>query len=386
VSRLVLVGATISSNHRLGGVAWHFLSWALGLRRLGFDVVLVDQLDRVRCVNPAGTPAGYEGCLNLGWCHSVTEQFSLSNHVAVLGAGGESLLGLSYEEVLELAGQAEMLVNIAGSVRLPALKQRVARRVMVDLDPGITQLWLAAGRAAPRIEGHDVFFTLGQNVGKPACTLPTGGVRWIPTWPPVLLDEWPVVDGGDRDLLTTVTSWRPRGPHGTVEELGFAFPHKADELLELADLPQQIPQAIEMVVRPVVGEAEIMSLARRGWIISNPEVVATPDAYRSFIQRSGGELSPARGMYTATQSGWWSERTGNYLASGRPAIVQDTGLGGHLPLGTGLLTFSTRDEAVQAARRISEDYEQHSRAARAIAEEYLDSDRVLSRFVEQALQ
>ena len=85
-----------------------------------------------------------------------------------------------------------------------------------------------------------------------------------------------------------------------------------------------------------------------------------------------------------TRSGWFSDRTVTYLASGRPAVVQDTGFDCALPTGEGLLAFSTPEEAVAGIEAIGADYERHARAARAIAEEYLSTERVLSRMLSDA--
>ena len=79
-----------------------------------------------------------------------------------------------------------------------------------------------------------------------------------------------------------------------------------------------------------------------------------------------------------TQSGWFSDRTVRYLASGKPALVQDTGWSRNYPNGRGLVGFRTLGEAVDGADRIARDYAEHSLAARAIAEEFFDSDKVLS--------
>jgi hypothetical protein len=83
-----------------------------------------------------------------------------------------------------------------------------------------------------------------------------------------------------------------------------------------------------------------------------------------------------------TQSGWFSDRTVRYLASGKPVLVQDTGWSRNYPSGRGLLGFRTLDEAVDGADRIARDYADHSHAARAIAEEFFDSDKVLSALME----
>jgi len=67
------------------------------------------------------------------------------------------------------------------------------------------------------------------------------------------------------------------------------------------------------------------------------------------------------------------------LAAGRPVVVQDTGFSDVLPVGEGILPFTTPDEAVAGIRAVESDYDRHAHAARAIAEEWFDSDKVLSR-------
>jgi hypothetical protein len=113
--------------------------------------------------------------------------------------------------------------------------------------------------------------------------------------------------------------------------------------------------------------------------------VPGPLEFRRYVQRSGAEFSVAQGIYVDTASGWFSDRTVRYLASGKPALVQETGFDRNYPVGEGLLSFRTLDEAAEGAERIRSDYERHSRAARALAEERFDSDGVLTRFLEEAL-
>ena len=90
-------------------------------------------------------------------------------------------------------------------------------------------------------------------------------------------------------------------------------------------------------------------------------VSSTPWDYRDFIQRSRAEFGVAKHTYVATRSGWFSDRTECYLASGRPALVQDTGWTAHLPPGDGLIAFSNADDALAAIDRINSDYDQHAR-------------------------
>ena len=107
-------------------------------------------------------------------------------------------------------------------------------------------------------------------------------------------------------------------------------------------------------------------------------MAADPLLFRQYVQQSGAEFSVAQGIYVETQSGWFSDRTVRYLASGKPALVQDTGWARTYPTGRGLLGFRTLEEAADGANRIAGDYTGHSRAAREIAEAFFDSRIVLS--------
>jgi hypothetical protein len=106
--------------------------------------------------------------------------------------------------------------------------------------------------------------------------------------------------------------------------------------------------------------------------------------FRRYVQGSGSEFSVAQGIYVETKSGWFSDRSVKYLASGKPVLVQDTGLARNYPVGEGLVTFSSPDEALAGASDIVGGYERHSKAARALAEDFFDSDLVLTRLLDEA--
>jgi hypothetical protein len=91
----------------------------------------------------------------------------------------------------------------------------------------------------------------------------------------------------------------------------------------------------------------------------------------------------AKEMYVASRSGWLSERSLCYLASGRPVLAQDTGLEELYPTGEGLVTYTTLDEAVAGVESIRAEPAAHAAAARALAEEHFDSDRVLGRLLDR---
>jgi hypothetical protein len=91
----------------------------------------------------------------------------------------------------------------------------------------------------------------------------------------------------------------------------------------------------------------------------------------------------AKNVFVATNCGWFGDRPGYYIASGRPVVVQDTGFSDHLPCGKGLFAVRTVEEAAAAIDEISADYERHAGWAREIAVEYLDAQKVLGRFLDE---
>ena len=367
----VVVAGALANKPGSAGEAWVRMSWVRGLERLGLDVWFVEELS---AVPDRDSPA-------LAWFRSVTERFGLRKRAALLAAG-DAVDGPPLGELVGVAAEAT-LVNISGHLEFPSLFDAFRRRVMVDIDPGFTQFWHAAGNPGARVDGHELHFTIGELIGTPGCPVPTSGVEWRPVRQPVTLDDWPV-SGGETDLFTTVGTWR--GPFGPVEHEGRTYGLKVHEFRKFIDLPTRSPQRFELAldIHPA-DERDRVALRQRGWGLSDPRTVARdPDAFRSYVQRSGAEFSVAQGVYVDTGCGWFSDRTTRYLASGKPALVQDTGFSRTLPVGDGLVAFRTVEEAVRGAADIVARYPEHASAARQIAEEHFAAERVLARFCEEA--
>jgi len=199
-----------------------------------------------------------------------------------------------------------------------------------------------------------------------------------------VLDEWPTAPAADDGRFTTIASWR--NPFGRLEYAGRTYGIKLDEFRKLIELPKRSSNRFELALDIHQAERPDLELLRRnGWDIADPRAVAaTPEAFRGYVQGSGAEFSVAQGVYVETASGWFSDRTARYLASGKPTLVQDTGFGTVLPVGEGIVPFRTMDEALAGADSIVADHDRHARGARAIAEQHFDSDIVLGRFLEDA--
>lgn len=380
----VLVAGAIANRPRSGGEAWVRMSFVRGLRRLGLDVCFVEQIDSAACVDAEGRPAPLERSVNRATFEAVLRTLAPDCPAALVLDGGAATIGLPYQEVVSLACGADLLVNVSGHLTLEPLRSGPRRRAYVDVDPAFTQFWAADG-ADLGLDAHDTFFTLGENVGAPDCPIPTGGRDWRPLPPPVTLEDWPLAPPPeDPDRFTTVATWR--SPLGTLSHGGVTYPGKHHQWRRLLDLPARAPGCtfeIALAIHPGDGP-DREALEAAGWHLADPVAAAgDPLAYREYVQGSAAELSVAHGAYVDTASGWISDRTVRYLASGRPALVQDTGaarLGG----GEGVVTFSTREQAAEGARRIVADWAAHAQAARALAEAHFDSDRVLATFLAQA--
>ena len=383
---LLLLGGSASSRPGIGGHSWELFSWARGLRRLGLDVLVVDQLDRARAVFEPGAGPELESSTNLAFGRAAAAYFGFEDRYAVVASSGEDVHGPGHAEVAELAAEAVAFVNLSGTVWSQGIKEASRLAVYVDTDPGLTQLWLASGQHVARAAGHDVHFTIGENVGRPGCSLPAGGIERRHTRQPVVLEDWPLHASAGAERFTTLATLRGAGPHGALEQLGVDPGHKIDELRKVIDLPRRVSVKLELAVRlGQAGPDEVSSLEQHGWtVVEGATVAHDPDSFREYVRGSDGELSVEKGVFSTTASGWFSDRTTRYLASGKPAVVQDTGFTRSIPAGEGLFAFRTVEDAVAAIERIVADYGRHSRAARELAEQHFDSDVVLSRFLEAA--
>lgn len=379
----VIVAGAVANKYLNGGESWVRLSWVLGLKRLGFKVYLVEQIGRPTCVDESGGVTALESSVNLAYFIDVAEQFGLSGAAALISEGGEQVFGMTQAELLDVAGAADLLVNISGHLTWEPMMRRQQRKVYIDLDPGYTQFWHAAGKMGAHLQGHDFHFTVGENIGRPGCSIPTGDIRWRPLRRMTVLPEWSLSAEGGPGRFTTVASWR--GPYGPITHDGVTYGLKVHEFRKFVTLPMRAPHSFEIAlsIHPADGK-DLDLLRQHGWGIVNPaDVAATPRDFRRYVQSSGAEFSVAQGIYVDTGSGWFSDRTVRYLASGKPALVQDTGFSRNYPVGEGLVPFRTLDEAIAGADQIARDYMRHSRAARALAEDYFDSDTVLARFVDE---
>ena len=363
--------AGIIARYPFGGVTWCSLMYMLGLRALGHEVFYVE--DTGECVydpdlNAISTDPGY----GTRFIHEALEPYGFGDRWSFVNYDG-TYHGRSAEDVRRYAADADLFINLSGGSWFWREEYaRIPRRVFIDSDPAYTQLAIA--KAEPwyvaffRQFTH--LFTFGANIGTAASEVPVGDFLWHKTWQPVTLGDWHT-DKPFVDRFTTVMTWQ-------IESFADVRGNKDLEFVKYIDLPSHTAQPFELAVN---GPAAL--LREHGWSpVDAMHVSRTPDQYRDFIHRSKAEFGIAKHTYVSTRSGWFSDRTECYLASGRPALVQDTGWSAHLPSGRGLLAFSTPEEALAGIEAINRDYQAHARGALDVAREHFDADRILPRLLE----
>jgi hypothetical protein len=359
-----------------GGHFWVPLNWALGLRELGCDIIWLEPIDPRTPIQEVRTLTER--------LKDRLEPFGLRDSVALSSITTEPLDPAAVEGCLDIAAASELatlLVNLRYD--LPAEQvQRFRRSVLLDIDPGLLQMWMAVGRYSPA--RHDLYFTIGETVGTPAACFPSFGFEWHYTPPPVFLPAWPPAKAPPTAAYTTVAHW-------WGEEINFGGrlinTEKRESFLHYVDLPSRIAPTLELAL--TMGDAEEDERkfwGGYGWRVQDShEFTATPEEYRSYVQQSRGEFSCAKPSCMQLQNAWVSDRTICYLASGKPAIVQHTGPSRFLPDAEGLFRFRDINEAAQMITLVEADYDRQCRAARALAETYFDAEKVVGRVLEKAL-
>ena len=382
--KTAIIAGAVANKYLNGGAVWTRLNWALGVKKLGFNVYFLEQIDKESCVDEGGLPTEFENCVNLEYFRKVMSEFGLGDSSALVYENGLKVDGMSSKELGELLTSADLVFNITGHLKLPSLAGCGGCKIYIDLDPGFTQYWHQAGLLDKQFKNHDLYFTIGEAIGKPSCSIPTGDIHWHTTRQPVVLEQWPVSNRGAPERFTTIAGWRDT--YGPLKHEGQILGLKVHEFRKFIKLPQFVSQVCEIAldIHPE-DQKDLDLLHRHGWKIKNPRtLVPGPDSFRRYIQDSGAEFSVAKEIYVKTTSGWFSDRTVRYLASGKPVLVQDTGFSKVYPVGKGLLAFRNLEEAIAGANSISQEYVNHCKAARLLAEEWFDSEKVLGVLVEQA--
>ena len=374
----IIFGGTIGRSG-LGGQAWATLQYLLGFRALGHEVFYLEDCgdcswvydwDKEEWTFDLGYPAAYvRDCL---------ERFGFRGQWIYRTNDGS--VGAPLEEFRAFCEDADLLIMRAVPLWVWRTEyDQPGQRVFLDVDPGFTQISIANGDKglAEGVARCERRFTLGQRLGAADCPVPTAGGPWLKTLPPVFLPEWPFAET-EAAHFTSIMRWQ-----GFREATynGASYGQRDKEFPGFLDLPRLTAQKFRIAQLGM----EPKLLQNHGWEVAPGEVISkTPASYRLFIQNSRAEISVPKNGYVKTQVGWFSDRSVCYLASGRPVLIEDTGLSDWLPAGGGVVTFRDLNEAAAGVTGINRDYPRRRRAARQIAENIFSTDRVLPALLEAA--
>jgi hypothetical protein len=401
----IIVTGLIAQHYTMGGVAWDYLQYVVGLHRLGHDVYYFEDSGEW----PYNLDGGESGsdwvakdCLkNIAYLNEILSRYALADRWAYRFPLTSTWFGLADEKRKKIIDTADLLINVSGTLEHPENYRTVKKLIYIDSDPGFTQVKLKTkhDEFEERVRAHDLHFSFGECMPD---NLKDDQYDWRPTRTPILLAAWETKQS-PRNVYTTIMNWTSYKP---LEYEGRYYFQKDVEFIKFLDQKKFLRDVNFEVALSKLQHANWQSgmlpnlsewpeeilqknpvdlLTCFGWNVVDPaEQCGDIDTYRNYILDSKAEWSVAKSGYVVSSPGWFSCRSACYLAAGRPVIVQDTGFGKVLPVGEGLMSFSNPEESVEAVMAVESNYPLHAKRAKEIAIEFFDSDKVLKNLIDTA--
>jgi hypothetical protein len=376
--KIVLLG--MMTKMPVAGNVWLVAQYLLGFQRLGYDAYYVE----AHGVRPGGIlcpePGDDDFDKAAAFVDRVMRRFDLGDHWAYHARyAGERVYGMTERKLKELYGSADLIINLhGGTIPMPE-HSRTGRLVYLGTDPVELEIELYDNRqeTIDFLNQHAAYFTWGLNYGHADSKVPVSPQFDLkPNCPPVIVDLWQSRHIPPGEAFTTIGNWRQATRTLTFQGETYTW-SKHHEYLKFIDLPRRTTQPFELALASYQEEDKSL-LTEHGWRVRHALDFSTDlDGYRDYIRGSRGEFTVAKDQNVRLRSGWFSERSAQYLAAGRPVITQETGFSNVLPTGRGLFAFSTMEDILTAVDSINSNYEAHSRAATELAREYFHFDVVL---------
>ena len=384
--RLVVTG--FMGSIPIAGVIWQHIHYIVGLQRLGHDVYYIEDSGRIPYDPSAGsstTDFSYAAKTLAG----LAAEFGFEERWSYCARflPDRPTAGLPRKRIQELYRDADAVLNVCGAQELHDDLLASDRLIYVESDPGLEQIKVDQRDRGTLdfLRRHRVRFTFGENVGTEKFAVPTHDITWLPTRQPVVTEFWRSDDGPPPDaVFTSIANWSTSGLKD-IEWRGDKFLwSKSLEFLRFIDAPRVTGERFELTTN--IADAAVRErFVANGWRFHSPDGLnRDPHAYRDYIANSKGEFTVAKDQYVRLNSGWFSDRSACYLASGRPVITQETGFTEHYGGQRGLLAFRSLAEIVEAVKAVDADYAEHARAARDLAREVFEAETVLASLLERA--
>src|SRR4051794_9345365 len=107
--RIIVTG--LVAQYPMGGMAWHYVQYLLGLARLGHDVYYLEDTG-MWPYNPVDGGQGAECTFNVGYLADVMARFGLPGRWAYRSSLGGQWFGLPDGQRQALIRSADLLLNV----------------------------------------------------------------------------------------------------------------------------------------------------------------------------------------------------------------------------------------------------------------------------------
>ncbi|MDW3646773.1 MAG: hypothetical protein R8P61_06915 [Bacteroidia bacterium] len=375
MARIVLGSYMV--RYPLGGMLSWVLQYIIGFQKLGHEIYFVEKFGYENaCYHPIKEEMSNDCAYGLQVLKELLKPFGLENNWCFVQYG-DLYHGLSKTKVEEIFRTADLFIDMGSHGSWAEESEGCQMRVLIDGEPAFTQIKMSHRlEAGEQLSGYDHYFTNGMLVGTDASSSPTASKNWKHVLHPVNAGLFEVQPPPKNAAFSTVMNWRSHAP---IQYKGKTFGQKDLEFEKIIELPNQTSAPLEIAVSGKKLPLEL--LKSFGWQIEDGRAMTLSyERFKRYILDSYAELTVCKQVFVANRTGWFSDRSSAYLASGRPVILQDTGYSDFLPVGEGLFAFTTSDEALTAIDEIRGNHAKHSKKAREIACDLLDAKWVLKEF------
>jgi len=384
--RIIVMG--FMGSCPIAGVIWQHVHYIVGLQRLGHDVFYIEDSARLP-YNPETMEVNNEFDYAAKILEQLATEFDFKRRWGFCARylPGNPTAGIPLKRIRELYREADAILNICGTQEFNSDLLTSDRILYVESDPGVEQIKVDQRVKATikYLRRHHALFTFGENVGSDAFPVPTHNLKWHPTRQPVVTEIWKTSRrSASAAVFTSVANWSTSGLKD-IEWRGEKYLwSKSREFIRFVAAPKRSEEAFELATD--IKDARMREkFQRNGWRFRSPaDLSANYRLYRDYIRRSKGEFTVAKDQYVRLDTGWFSDRSGCYLAAGRPVITQETGFTKVFGKHDGLFAFKSLGEIAEAVKRINADYCRHSRGAREVAQEFFEAEKVLRSLLERA--
>ena len=376
----------------LGGQIWHYLQYILGLKQLGHNVYyLEDSGDHPDYFDSNNNYLSTDYSFGIDYIKDIFQRFNIDDKWALFDSNTDKWIGPVSNKISKIISECDLLLNISGLNPIRDWFLEIPVRALIDTDPVFTQIrhltrpwqpknWSFAHNWQEATK-HNVFFTFGENIPNKQLDIPDDNLPWKNTRQPVVLDLWDYKSENQNGKFTTVMNLNT---YGSEYYKNLFYGNKNDTFKEFLTLPKLTNSNLEICIN--LSHASRISLQNNGWTLIDPAKLNNdPYYYKTYIQESKSEFSIAKHGYVVSKCGWFSERSANYLASGKPVLIQETGFSEWMETGIGVIPFNNMDEALSGIEDVLSNYDKHRKYARSIAQEYFDSRTILTNLVEHSM-